>query len=150
MITDANEQAMIEFACRGNAEAVDFVNRAWWYFHAIDDLVDEANLPAEFKVKVMIAGQELFTHIYFARNAVALNAILRNIASTYMDSVAWEKSADADKSQYAEVWRHVGLELLFVVADLCGGWEHRRAVCRDWREYNLNVAKADRQAAGGK
>lgn len=142
MISEEIERTMIEFACKGNAEAIDFVGRAWWYFHAIDDLVDE-NMPPEQKIKAMIAGQELYTHIYFLKNALALNAVIRNIASTYADSVAWEHNEDADKRQYAEVWRHCGLELLFAVADLCGGWDHRRAVSRDWREYNLNVAKAE-------
>ena len=140
------EQVLIAGACKDNAEAIDFVNRALSYFHAIDDLVDE-NTTAEFKIRLLIAGQELYSHVYFARHAHWLNAIIRNCASTYADSVAWEHSADPAKQAHAEVWRHCGLELLFAVADLCGGWEHRRNVARDVRDYNLACAQAEKQKA---
>jgi hypothetical protein len=130
------EAEMIEHACKGDAAAMDFVHAAWALFHAVDDLIDEQT-ESEFRVKLLVSAMSLYAHPFFVRHAHALNAIIRNCASTYMDSVAWEKSEDADKRAWADVARHCGLELLFAVADICGGWEHRRAVSREWREYNL-------------
>lgn len=135
---------MIDHACKGDAAAVDFVKQTWSVFHAVDDLFDE-NTENEFKAKLLVHAMGLYAHPFFVRNAHALNAVIRTCASTYLDSLAWEKSEDPDQRAWADAARHVGLELLFAVADICGGWEHRRAVSREWREYNLNCHKKEKQ-----
>ena len=143
-MTGEFETEMLNHACRGDAAAVDFTKRALAYFHAADDLVDTEQEPEE-KLKTLVRAQELYTHIFFVRNAHGLNAVLRTCESIYADSVAWEKSDDPDQRAWADHARHCGFDLILAVADICGGWEHRRAVSRDVRLYQLACAAQEKQ-----
>jgi hypothetical protein len=142
------ELDLVARACQGDGQAADFVWRALDYFHAGDDLVDE-DLTPEARLAVLVRAQELFTHAFFLRHGHALNAVLRGIESTYADSVAWERSEDEDKRAWAEHARHCGWEVILAVADLCGGWEHRRAISREVRRYQLSCAAEDKPSVKG-
>jgi hypothetical protein len=141
------EHEMYDFACKGNAEAVDFLKRAVVLFHAGDDLIDERT-EAEFKIGVLMAARELYGHPFFLKHSQALHAAIRTCVSTWADSVAWERSSDPDKVNWADHARHAGVDLIFVVADICGGWGHRRAVSREWRAYNLEVSQEEKRERG--
>jgi len=135
---------MIANACMDDAGAIDFVNRALGYFHAADDVLDEKT-TAEFKIRTMVAGQDLFCHPFFLRHAYALNAVIRGCINTYADAVAWEKSPDPVRAAWADRGRHCGLDLITAVADITGGWDHRRRVSLEIRGYNLAVAAKEKE-----
>ena len=143
-MTDEFVEEMVAHACMDNAEAIDFIGRALAYFHAADDLVDECVGP-EDKLKVLIRGQELFTHSFFMRHSHALNAVIRMCESTYADSVAWEKSEAMDKRAWAEYARHIGFEVILTVADIMGGWAHRRKVSGELRQYQMYRARKEKE-----
>jgi len=142
------ELEMIDHACCGNAEAADFVRRVNVYFHAADDLIDE-DCNAEFKIKVLVMAQDLYSHPFFLKYAHPLNAVIRTCISTYADSVAWEGSDDPERRTWADHARHCGLDVTLVVADILGGWEYRRAVAKEWREYHQQLALAEKLQAKG-
>jgi len=137
------EREMIDHACKGDAAAVDFVHRAIGYFHAADDVID-GHADAEGTVKAFIAGQDLYCHPFFLRHGHALNAVMRTCISTYADSVRWEHSTDPGKRAWADWARHCGMDLVLAVADICGGWDHRRAVSLELRGYILAVAEQEK------
>ena len=143
MTTEDMENEMFDHLGKGDAMAIDFAKRAVGYFHMADDVIDEKP-DAEFVIKTFVVGQDLYCHPFFVRHAHALNAVIRMCISTYADSVAWERSNDPAKREWADYARHAGLELLLAVADICGGWDHRREVSREWREYYLARAKAEK------
>lgn len=144
-MNDEFEKDLISRACAGQAEAIDFVNRALVYFHAADDLVDEAQ-DAEFKIKVLVLGMNLCHCPFYLRHMQALGTAVRMCISTYADSVAWEKSHDPAKREWADQARHCGWDLLPAVAEICGGWTHRRELSRELREYQLSCVEAEKAA----
>lgn len=139
------EQDLLQRVCCGQAEAMDWLVKAFEYFHAADDLLDET-VSQEFKVRTLVLGQELYGHPFFVRHSAALHTALRSCISIYADSLAWERSSDPDKAAWAEFARHAGVELALVVADICGGWDHRRKLSMEYRGYNLQCAIAEREA----
>jgi hypothetical protein len=143
MTTMDLETEMLQHACKGDVYAIDFLRRAIDYFHAADDMLDTVT-DAEFKIRVMVMGQDLYAHPFFLKHAQALNTALRTCISTYADSVAWEGSREPVKRQWADFARHVGVDLVLVVADICGGWEHRRQVSLEVRSYNLACAESEK------
>jgi hypothetical protein len=143
MTTEDMEREMIDHACKGEALAIDFVQRTLAYFHAADDVIDLRPDP-EATIRAMVLGQNVYCHPFFLRHAAALNTAMRTCISTYADSVAWERSSDPAKREWADYARHVGMELILVVADICGGWEHRRKVSLELRGYNLACAAAEK------
>lgn len=142
------EEEMIANACKGDALAIDFVKRALAYFHAADDVLDK-QVEKEFIIKVMVMGQDLYCHPFFMRHAAALNTAIRTCISTYADSVAWERAIDPEKVAWADFARHAGMDLVLVVADICGGWEHRRKVSLELRGYNLSYAAMEKEIEKG-
>lgn len=140
---DQFEQDILLRAACGNQVALDFVNRGFEVFHMVDDLVDETT-TAEFKLRTVIKAMELYCHPYFLKHGVALHGVIRNCADVWMQSVIWEKHPDKARANWAEVTRHCGLDLACAVADIEGGWDHRRQMSEEIRAYNLGVSAKEK------
>lgn len=134
----AYEQKLANHACLGDAEAYDFLMRALEVFHRVDDVVDETT-DAEFKITTVIKAMDLYVHPFFLKHSRSLHTAIRSCASVWADSVRWEHSGEPSKQAWAQHARHAGIELFAAMADLKGGWEHRRVVSLEVREYNLEA-----------
>lgn len=133
-MTEAERLAVI---CCGDAEAMDFVARWAEYCHAGDDIVDSDNLRAEHIIRTsLVLPVLLFTHPFFLRNpaiTVSLRQVVLLVANTYADSVAWEHSHAPWQRAHADVLRHAGNEMVFAVAQICGGYDHARMISAEQR-----------------
>lgn len=126
-------EPLLQRACLGNAEALDFL-RGWLiYCHAVDDVVDE-QLTTDGKISAFIACLDVFTRPFFLRHGAALKPAVFNIANLYADSVAWEKSSVPWKKDFAEFARHAGAEMVLNVAAIVGGFAHMRSISAEVRE----------------
>lgn len=128
--------------CKGDRAAVEFCSLWYAYCHAIDDLVDEKvdgrpTLSNEKIIQIFANAALLYNCPFFVRNREHLFPIVLMVTNQYADSVAWEKSPLAHRRTIADVLRCCGDEMFFMVAMICGGYEHMRAVSgrirdRDW------------------
>ena len=130
-----NEMRQMELkrVCLGNAEAMEFLTRWANYVHAIDDIEDEATTP-EFRLATFIQALELYTSPFFMKHAAALKVLVLNCTNAYADSLAWEKSTDQFKRDFANFARHGGTEMVLAVAGIVGGYGHMRRVSLEIRE----------------
>lgn len=125
--------ALVERVCCGNAEAMDFLANHWGpYVHAIDDIIDEAP-GAEFVLATFARAVVLYTHPFFLRNAATLRQLVLVITSTYADAVAWERAEEPWKREWADHHRHVGMDMVVAVAQICGGYAHGRLISQEQR-----------------
>lgn len=128
-------QAMLERACRGNVEAMDFLANYWnRYVHEIDDLVDGDRTGPEALLATFALAVAVYAHPFYVKNLGALKPVVLLINSTYADAVGWEKSPEKWQRDWADHHRHCGMDMVVAVAQLCGGYELGRAVAREQRE----------------
>lgn len=143
----ANER--LSRICCGDAQAMDFLCQWAKYCHAIDDIIDGDNRSPEHVINTSGAMPVLlFTHPFFVRNpaiTVALRQVVLLVANTYADSVAWEKSPLLWQREHADVLRHCGNEMVFAVAQLCGGYEHARTISLEQREICYHTQHPDKE-----
>jgi len=146
-----NEAERIAKACCGDPQAMEFI--ALWaeYCHAIDDIVDQENTCAEHIIRTCgPLPVMLCTHPFFVRtpmHAVALRQVMLLVANAYADSVAWERSASDWQRNHSDVLRHAGNEMIFAVAQICGGYEHARKISLEQRTVcHLNQHANDKEA----
>lgn len=140
-----NEMRQHDFKriCLGQPEAMDFVVRWTAYVHAIDDIEDEETTP-EFRLAAFIMALELYTSPFFVRHAAALKQVALNCTSLYADSVAWEKSEDQFKKDFANFARHGGTEMVLAVASIVGGYAHMRRVSLEIREQQYCASHGEK------
>jgi len=129
------DAALLERVCLGNPEAMDFLANHWSpYVHEIDDIVDgERMLPGDI-CATFARAVVVFTHPFFVRNLAGLRQLLLNITLAYADSAEWERSNSEWKRQWADHYRHVGMEMVIAVAQICGGYDHSRRISQEQRE----------------
>lgn len=121
--------------CAGDAAAMAFLRLWHEYVHAIDDVEDTAT-TAEFRQRIYILALELYTHPFFRANEARLKQVVLTVGNAYADVLAWEASPIPWQAQWADHWRHVGAEMVIAVAQICGGWDHARAISREQRLVN--------------
>jgi hypothetical protein len=118
----------------GNAEAMDFLANHWSpYVHEIDDIVDGDRTSAEDILSTFARAPILFGHPFYLKNLPALQRLVLIVNNMFADSVAWERSGDSWQRDWADHARHVGMEMVVAVAQICGGYEHGRAISREQR-----------------
>ncbi|HEV8492703.1 MAG TPA: hypothetical protein VGR76_10550 [Candidatus Angelobacter sp.] len=97
--------------------------------------MDGERTEPEHVIKTALAGPVLLAgHPFFQANAFALAETLLLVANEYADSVIMERSGEDWKIRHADCLRHCGNLLVTKVAQLCGGYEHARAVSMEQRE----------------
>lgn len=129
------QQAALQRACLGTAEAMDFLKRWSDYVHAIDD-IEDIETTAEFRLSTFIAALELYTHPFFLKNSIALKQTVYNCTNLYADAVAWEKSPVAWQRGFADWARHAGAEMVLAIACIVGGYQHMRSISLELRTVN--------------
>lgn len=125
---------LLERVCNGNQEAMDFLANHWGpYVHAIDDIIDGDDNSPEHILNTFARAAVLYGHPFYVRNRQELQRLVLVITNMYADSVAWEKSRVEWQQVWADHNRHVGMEMVVAVAQLCGGYEHGRAISAEQR-----------------
>jgi hypothetical protein len=124
--------------CCGDAQAAEFLMLWAEYCHAIDDLVDGANTASEHIIRTSgLLPLMLCTHPFFLRSpaiSIELRRVWLLVANTYADSVLWEKTGEEEwQRAHADVLRHCGNDMVFAVAQICGGYDHARTISREQR-----------------
>lgn len=122
----------LQRACRGDAEAMDFIDKFRQYMHGIDD-IEDTQTGTEFRLHTFILAMHVYNHPFFLKHGAALKQLILNITNTYADCVAFEKSDIEWQRQWADHHRHCGLELVLAVAGILGGYVHMRSVSREFR-----------------
>lgn len=113
--------------CCDNVEAADFAIAWHWYCHEIDDIVDEKRWTPEDFLKVLVHASILYAKPFWRKHADVLLPHVATVTSMYADSVAWEgKDQLLWKRQAADVLRHAGIEMMFAIAFICGGFDNVR------------------------
>ena len=130
-----------ERTCCGNAEAMEFLGQWATYAHEIDDVVDGVRTSREEVLATFARAPMLYSHPFYLRNLAALRAVVLVIGNAYADSVAWEQSLVEWQRAWADHNRHAGMERVIAVAQICGGYEHARALsaehrCICWEEHH--------------
>lgn len=125
-------RAQVVRLCNGNHEALQWIQIGRQYVHEVDDLID-IDLPAsdiakgaERMCKIGALAIELYAHPFFAKHSAALGQAMVINTNNYADSVLWEKSEIKWRRDYADWARHGWIDVLLVVAYICGGYEHMR------------------------
>lgn len=135
MTAAALQAELLQRVCLGNAEAIGFL-RCWGvYVHGIDDIVD-TRTDTEFRLKVFVAGMDVFTHPFFLRHGAALRVLILNTTNAYADTERWAKSSVKWQREFAELYRHFAAEMILAVAGIVGGYEHLRAISPEVRAFH--------------
>lgn len=129
--TEATETKWI--TC-GNESAGDFL-RVWRaYVHGIDDIIDGDITGPEAILGVFMQAAFVYSHPFYLSNLAALRQIVVNCTNAYADSVAWEKSDEDWKRNFADHYRHFAAEMVLAIAFICGGYNHMREASKYLRE----------------
>lgn len=133
---------MNEVECKEVAKdvpaATQFLLSYLSFVHVLDDVYDKDKpVSDERLVRVMIWwSEELLFNPWVRDNAVALWTTVVLGWNSWLDANQWAKqpnpkffASDVIKSNYQET--------VFLVAYLCGGREHMRAMSQKYREYNF-------------
>ena len=122
----------VERLCRGNKQAVDWILLGSNYIHEIDDLIDE-DVPkadrlaaAQRACRIGAIAIQLYSHPFYLCYGAALGAAMLVNTNNYADSVLWEDSKTPWQHSFSDWARHGWLDVILLVAYLCGGYENMR------------------------
>lgn len=125
---DIDRETVIRL-CQGNKEALDWIQLGRMYVHEIDDLIDEENTKlarAEQVCKIGALALCLYTHPFFLKNMAVLRSAMMLNTNNYLDSVQWENSEMEWRKQFSDWARHGWIDIVLVVAEICGGYTNMR------------------------
>lgn len=125
---------LAERVCNGDREAMDWLAHHWSpYVHGIDDIIDGDRCKPEDVLDTFARAALLYAHPFYLKNLLALQRLVLVITNAYADSVAWEKSEVQWQRDWSDHNRHVGMEMVIAVAQICGGYQHARAISKEQR-----------------
>jgi hypothetical protein len=125
--------------CMGNQDAM-FFNDVWYkYCHGIDDLIDtmEDGRPTLNKDEIIsqfFNAAILYSSRFFREHCEMLLPIALQITNEYADSVAWERSPQKHLRAIGDAMRTCGNKMYQMVALICGGELHMKAIGRKIQE----------------
>lgn len=130
--------------CLGDEDAMRFCDMWMTYCHAIDDLIDtmedgRPTMTPETILEIFALAAHLYNSKFFIANQPRLYPVAIMITNAYADSVLWEKSPVLRRRRIADVLRCCGNEMFFLVALLCGGWQHMRKLSPLIRERSWQL-----------
>lgn len=141
-VIDSRRKHLHEFCeavCLGNRQAMQFCDLWTSYCHGIDDLLDtrtegRPTMSAEHILRLHVNALLLYNHLFYIANRDTLMPVMISVTNTYADSVDFEKSQEPHLKAIADVIRCCGNEVLFLVALICGGYQHMRKLSPKIRE----------------
>jgi hypothetical protein len=146
------DHAQIVRLCRGNTEALEWIEIGRRYVHEIDDLIDEdvprgdRRAAAERACRIGALAIQLYSHPFFLKHGAALSQAMLTNTNNYADSVRWEESGTKWQREFSDWARHGWLDVALLVAYICGGYENMRNESAELRA----VSYSDHHDDGGK
>ena len=132
-LLDVEKQEM-NWLTLGNGLASDFLRLWRAYVHAVDDLVDGDVKGPEALLATLAQSIALYSHPFYLENMLALRQVAITCTNAYADSVRWENVETKWKREFADHYRHIGVEMVLAVACICGGYDHMREASKRLRE----------------
>lgn len=151
MTNDAADHDQVIRLCRGNQEAMSWIQIGKRYIHEIDDLIDEdlkQGNQARGAERVCLIGAlaiELYTHPFFLKHGAALSAVMLINTNNYADSLRWEGSLVPWQRSFSDWARHGWIDVCLVVGYICGGYSSMRNESAELR----TLSYADHHDDGG-
>lgn len=125
---------LLERVTLGDAEAKDFLANHWSpYVHEIDDIIDGERTSSEKILSTFARAPVLFSHPFYLKHLPALRQVVLLINNMYADAALWEIATDTWKRDWADHNRHAAMEMVVVVAQICGGYDHGRRISQEQR-----------------
>lgn len=144
------DHATAKRICNGNEEAFDWMQLGRIYCHQIDDLIDE-DLPKAERLRgaaracrIGALALELYTHPFFMKHWRELKTEMLRNTGNYAESVAWEESPHEWQRSFSDWARHGFIDVCLMIAQICGGYDHRMALAQELR----TVSYIDHHSAG--
>lgn len=125
--------------CKGDADAILFCSAWMTYCHQIDDIIDtmEDGRPTMEPQEILSTFANaalIYNNPFYIKNQKMLFPVALLITNAYCDVVNYEKSPKKHLRAIADVIRCNGNEMFFMVAMLCGGYNHMRKYSNIIRE----------------
>ena len=139
MLTEETKK-VLEIAANGNAEAFRFLSGCFHLWHGIDDVID-GDVPGEqIKeriIQLFLYAKDLYTTPFYRLNWMELSGAIDAVSNAYADSVMWENVDSGWQHELSDILRSQGVDIVCLVAKLCGGYEHMRRVSPLIRELSF-------------
>lgn len=141
------DSGLLQRVCGADREAADFLSNHWSpYVHEIDDIIDGERTKPEEILATFARAAVLYAHPFYLKHLAALQGLVLIITNMYADSVAWERSQVQWQRDWADHNRHVGMEMVIAVAQICGGYEHARAISQEqrvvcWHDHHTPIGE---------
>lgn len=129
-------------ASNGNKDAFEFLRGFHYLAHGLDDVLDgevSAETIKEFLINLFVYAKDLYSCGFYREHCAELSSVIDAVANAYADSVRYQDQQY--ESQYdpragelpwqlatANIIRSQGVDVIIIVAKLCGGYEHMREV----------------------
>ncbi len=130
----------ISLVCKGNQEAMLFVDSWVTFCHVIDDVVDEDKPVTDEQIIRAMASYTITIakNPFFQTHREALVALMLQGFSAWLDANKMEDSEDERTRKTSDVVKGFYHEVVWHVSLLCGGYDHWRAVTSAHREYDYD------------
>jgi hypothetical protein len=126
-------EGLRDTACKGDAQAATFLVQICDVLHLWDDLIDQdkALTPEGINTSMWNALVAIPSNPFYQQNILALQTILRLAITNWHVATAYERSPEAPTDLHAAfILRSTYIDLVTVVAGLCGGPQHAVEVSR--------------------
>jgi hypothetical protein len=134
MGTWAIDKERLKRAFASNPEAGDFLINHWSpYIQEIDDIIDGDRIGPEAILETFARAVVLYSHPFYLKHCMELRPVALLVTNAFADTVAFERSHDEWKRQWADHYRHAGAEMVIAVAQICAGYAASRAFSKEIR-----------------
>jgi hypothetical protein len=130
------EEATI-VAC-GNKDAEAFVLSFVAFCHMLDDIVDGDKPVDDMRLvrESLALIDEMMLNPWVNANRIFLWPSIVGCFNAWIDANKWERDGTPVQQRDADVVKGIYHETVFLVARLCGGFDHMRFVTAEHREYD--------------
>ena len=131
------EQEAMQRVCLGNQDAVRFLSDITDVLHLWDDLIDRDHELADVHInKIMwLALVALPRNPFYAQHFLALNSVLVTAIVNWQIATDVERTSHSDNEEViAFIIRSSYIDIITLVAVLCGGPEHATTIMREVRQ----------------
>lgn len=135
-------------ASDGNVDALNFLRLFHAYAHRIDDFLDKKETDPHKLLSILADANILYSLPFYTAHAHQLWPVVAGITNAFADSIAWSKDREKWKSDWADILRFSGNEIVLAVALIEGGFELMRQISPvvkelSWWNHHDEDGKAD-------
>lgn len=133
-------QAQLLEVAKGNADAAGFLAAFQGKAHLMDDVVDR-DVPERMDREHVLVELDwllaLTQNPFVQSHRGQLVPVIVLGMNAWLDANQWEVSVDKRKRTAADVLKGFYHEVMYLVALLCGGFDHMRAMSAKYRSYDF-------------